>query len=138
MNLARTMIIVAVGCAGGTALAAGAEPVLVDPTRPPGAAVASAPAPRAVASVAPVPAWPELRSLRLASRGESSALLDGQVVRVGERLGDATVVAIDADGVLLRRGHAEQRLLLLPAGSRTVASAPPRPAALITASKGNQ
>ena len=123
MNLARTVLVLALGLAGGAAMAAGADPALVDPTRPPGAPVASAPATRAGPSAAPVPApaWPELRSLRLAPRGESSALLDGQVMRIGERLGDATVVAIDAEGVVLRRGPAEHRLLLLPAGSRPVA-----------------
>lgn len=102
---------------------AGAEP-LTDPTRPPGVAPAVAAAARAASSVAAPPEAPQLRSIQLWPRGDSSALVDGRVVRVGDPLGDATVVGIDAHGVLLRRGAHDQRLALLPGAAKTIAAGP--------------
>ncbi len=136
MTPSHTLVVAIFFLAGGLPLPAGAEPALVDPTRPPGSAAAPAGAPlRTPAVAAPsAPAWPELRALRLSTSGDSSALLDGQVVRVGERLGEATLLAIDADGVLLRRGSTERRLNLLP-GTARPGTPPPRPTGLVATLK---
>jgi len=104
---------------------ADAAPALVDPTRPAGfARAASTPAMRGAASGAdtavPVPVMPKLQSLQVSAQGESSALVDGRVVRVGDRLGETRVVVIDAQGILLRGPRYEQRIALVPGGGKTV------------------
>jgi hypothetical protein len=110
---------------------ASAQAGLADPTRPPAllagparpgdtiqAAAAShrttndnARAPRPAATA------PQLQSLhRPRDGGAPSALIDGRLLHIGERLGDWTVQSIDADAVWLRLGHGPpQRLALLPA-----------------------
>lgn len=100
---------------------------LADPTRPAGANDRSAAAPaRSAAPTAPA-AWPQLQSLQISAQGESSALVDGRVVRVGERIGEVTVVAIDAQGVLLRGARFEQRIALSPGVAKTASAALPTP-----------
>jgi MSHA biogenesis protein MshK len=51
------------------------------------------------------------------------AVVDGEMVRVGSRLGDAEVVKIDESGVVLRSSGRTETLKLLPdakrVGSRT-------------------
>jgi hypothetical protein len=91
-----------------------ARAALPEPTRPP-PGLGSAPAPatpepaayvRAQRPAAPVaPPSPRVQGLQLhadAASGSATALIDGQLVRVGDRLGDATVQHIRADGVWLR------------------------------------
>lgn len=137
MTLARSMYLpVAAGCAAAW-LSAAAEPMLADPTRPPGAMAAAALPAHPGSALAAPSTWPALRALRIAPHGESSALLDGRVVRVGERAGDAVVLAIDADGVVLRRGGIDRRLALLPATTPTHDARPPPPiqAAVAAATK---
>jgi MSHA biogenesis protein MshK len=99
---------------------------LADPTRPAGAAERpSASTSRSSTTGAP-PLWPQLQSIQVGAPGGASALLDGRVVRIGERIGEVTVVAIDAQGVLLRAARYEQRLALVPGIVKTAsASAPP-------------
>lgn len=105
---------------GGAARAA-----LPDPTRPPagmatalpgpvppvrmgivapaeGPAAATRPPRPAPAVVAAVPRLQALNLPRDARSGGPSALIDGQLVRTGDRLGDATVQEIRPDGVWLR------------------------------------
>ena len=60
-----------------------------------------------------------LQSLQVSVRGESSALVDGRVVRVGDRLGETVVVTIDTQGILLRGPRYEQRIALVPGGGKT-------------------
>ena len=107
----------------GAALAA--APTLPDPTRPPtllleapagasgsahglrqpllgaagrGAAATSTPAPAAAET-------PQVQSVRVAAQGEASALVDGRLLHVGDRLagpwGERTITAIDELGLLL-------------------------------------
>ena len=116
-----------------------AEP-LADPTRPAG--VAERPtgsATRGASAGAAPPLWPQLQSVQVGAPGGSSALLDGRVVRVGERIGEVTVVAIDAQGVLLRAARYEQRIALVPGIVKTAsASAANTPrTALSLATKDN-
>jgi MSHA biogenesis protein MshK len=71
---------------------------LPDPTRPPVEALPASPAPEAVA-----PSRLELRAIFHAD-DRRLALLDDRRVAVGDRIGDATVIAIESDRVRLRKG----------------------------------
>jgi hypothetical protein len=64
--------------------------------------------------------------VRLASNpGASTALLDGRLVRVGDRVGESSVVAIDPQSITLRNARGEQRLSLLPGITQTASREPP-------------
>ena len=111
---------------------AAAELPLADPTRPAAPAAAAHPAARNGATSAAAPAWPQLQSVQVSAQGGSSALVDGRVVRVGERIGELTVAAIDAQGILLRGPRFEQRLALLPGVAKTASAQPlSRPAVTV-------
>ena len=98
---------------------------LADPTRPAGTIERGVPTVHGVAA-APAPrAWPQLQSVQIPAQGAASALVDGRVVRVGERIGDVTVVAIDAQGVLLRAARYEQRIALVPGIVKTASASTP-------------
>lgn len=100
------------------AVAAAGPPLgLVDPTRPPSAAPAQAAAPSRPAASAPdMPAPPpQLQAVQLARGGASTALVDGRLLRVGDRVGDAKVVAIDLQGLQLQGPRGTERLWLLAA-----------------------
>jgi len=102
-----------------------AEPVL-DPTRPMAsllgepaeAGPAKAPRPAAPAASA-VASTPRLQSVQTSSSGASSALLDGRLVRVGDRIGELSVTAIDRHGITLRGPRGEQRISLLSGITQT-------------------
>ena len=124
-------------------LCASAGP-LNDPTRPPAGLMVSAPPGQGsaaswsghrAAAAAPAPAaaepaepqvLPVVQSIRLSPRGLSSALVDGRLVHLGEKLNGAVVAAIDADGLLLRSKAGTQRLWLLDAIMRPGATAETR------------
>ena len=112
-------LVFAVGLLAFIALSAMAESVpQLDPTRPPEALLATpqntTPAP--AASAAP----PQLQSLRLSQSLARSALVDGHLLRVGDRLGEARVKAISEKGVLLRNPDGSELMLQLsPDVSRT-------------------
>lgn len=89
---------------------------LADPTRPPafampvlpathaatgtGAAVRAMPAPAAAPS-APQPT-PVLQAVHLPAHGSASAVVDGRLVQVGDRVNDRLVMAIDRQGLELQ------------------------------------
>lgn len=129
-----------------TAVNASAGP-LSDPTRPPagmvgspppaqgGASHASAARPQAAAAAnapasaaAPVepPDLPQVQLIRVPQGGAASALVDGRLVQVGDVLDAAVVVAIDANGLLLRGQAGTRRLWLLDAVMRPEASSETR------------
>ena len=111
------------------AASAHAQPI-TDPTRPPPAAALASPvgaiAPaRAASAVAPA-AGPQLQALQLPTDGSASALVDGRVVRAGDRLGEHTIVAIDARGLTLRSARGSTQLMSLLSGvTKTPSGAPP-------------
>lgn len=81
-----------------------------DPTRPPAALwapAASEAAPRA-------PARPQLQSVLVSNGGRRVAVIDGQVVRQGGKVGAAVVVEIRDTAVVLRRGKSLETLKLYP------------------------
>lgn len=85
---------------------AAAAEVLQDPTRPPaGLSQGNA--------GAPVTSGPQLQSVRISAR-QRSAIISGQRVKVGEKLGDARVVMISENEVILKGGSGLQTLKLFP------------------------
>ena len=58
----------------------------------------------------------------MARQGAATAVLDGQLVREGDRIGAHTVGAIGAQGLLLRHNvnHSTERLQLLGAAAKQV------------------
>jgi hypothetical protein len=128
-------------CAGLGALllcSAEAAPPLPDPTRPalfaePAASSSLALPRRSDATPSRAPAAPQLQSVQLNANGGSSALVDGRIVRVGGRVGELTVIAIDDQGLWLRGARQDQRLSLLPAVTKLASgSAPPTPRPVMT------
>ncbi len=92
---------------GAYAAAHGAPAGLsIDPTRPPSAA----------AGLPGGEKTGQSRTLQsvLIAPGRSVAVVDGEMVRVGSRLGDAQVVKIDESGVVLRSSGRTETLKLLP------------------------
>ena len=119
-----TFSLLVVGLSLLAAVSVHAGPAPADPTRPAGfTRTVPTPAVRGVGAVdaatAPAPVRPMLQSLQVSVRGESSALVDGRVVRVGDRLGETVVVTIDTQGILLRGPRYEQRIALVPGGGKT-------------------
>jgi MSHA biogenesis protein MshK len=88
---------------------------LADPTRPP----ASLAAPQGNASV-PV-GGPILQSV-LISPGRMVAIISGQTVKLDEKFGEATVIKIAENEVVLRNGKDLQTLKLFPGVEKRVAS----------------
>lgn len=113
---------------------------LADPTRPPPALIRTTPrsettTPGITTGVSPVPTRnavrvppvpPRLQGLLRPRDGQASALIDGLVLRRGDRLGEWIVQEIGSDSVLLRHPRgANQRLALLPALNSDAAPATP-------------
>lgn len=81
---------------------------LQDPTKPP-SVLAAEPPPGAERPVAAS----KLQSVLL-SPGRKLAVIDGQTVALGGRIGEATVVAISPSEVTLKRGQQLETLKLYP------------------------
>ena len=110
---------------------------LADPTRPRLAAepgVVSAPA-RSDSAAAPR-VWPKLQSVQTPAQGAASAMVDGRIVRVGDRIGDATLIAISAQSIVLRTSRYEQHIALTPGIAKTASAnalaRPDQPAVALT------
>jgi MSHA biogenesis protein MshK len=88
------------------ASSAGAQ-TLADPTRPPAAANESSSDPSQQAGAS------RLQSILISSR-RRVAVIDGRAVRIGERVGDALVVAIAPSEVTLQHGAVRETLKLHP------------------------
>lgn len=84
-----------------------AAQTLTDPTRPP----PSLAAPRQEAGG--TPAAPVLQSVMIGAR-RAQAIINGQTVQVGDRVGDARVATISEAEVVLRSGKNTQTLRLFP------------------------
>lgn len=94
--------------------------VLADPTRPPNLTRLSADG-----EIAP-PSGPVLQSIVL-SPLRRLALINGKLASIGDRVGAATLVAIEIDSVRLREGAGTRVLKLLPeVGKRDAEAAAPR------------
>lgn len=85
-----------------------AEPALLaDPTRPPSAA-------QMEAGVFGDAGSSRLSSIVLPKQGRASAVIDGQVVRVGERVGEATLRRVTETEAVLEGPEGIERLYLIP------------------------
>ncbi len=82
---------------------------LVDPTRPP-----DAPLPGNDAVLVAERAVPQLQSVLVASSGRRVAVIDGRTVRVGDKVGQASVDGIGETTVTLRRGKTLDTIRLYP------------------------
>lgn len=126
---------------GAAAHTASAAPPLPDPTRPAAFAEPAASSTvqrRSEATAVAAPAAPQLQSVQIAANGGSTALVDGHLVRVGGRVGELTVFAIDEQGLWLRGARQDQRLSLLPGVAKLASgTAPtiPRPAVRVATTK---
>ncbi|MBT9612128.1 MAG: MSHA biogenesis protein MshK [Burkholderiales bacterium] len=78
---------------------------LLDPTRPPASVDAAAPT--------TAPSGPALQAIRTLD-GKRMAIISGQAVKVGGKVGDAIVTRIDEDRVVLRGAEGVQTLKLFP------------------------
>ena len=95
------------------ALAPGlARAQLADPTRPPPEAQVVA-----GAQAAPVRSGPQLQSVLNGNHGRQVAVIDGQALRVGDKINGATLVQIGKDQVVLQHGRVRQVLKLYPDAS---------------------
>jgi MSHA biogenesis protein MshK len=90
--------------------AAVAQAGLVDPTRPPNVVDAGLPSEA-------TPAGMQLQSVLIAP-GRRIAVIDGQTVALGGRLGEAKIVRIDEASVTLLVGQEKQVLQLLPESAK--------------------
>ena len=116
---AQRLLALALACFAGAALAG------ADPTAPPpglaAAADGSSHAPARAASgahaaSAAAPGIPRVESVRFGGARPATALVDGRMLAVGDRLGDAVVTAIDEQGVSLRSTKGASRLLAMAPG----------------------
>lgn len=82
---------------------------MVDPTRPPDAPPAGLDTPASAVRTAP-----RLQSVLVASSGRRVAVINGQTVRVGDKVGEASVAGIGDNSVQLRRGKTLETLRLYP------------------------
>ncbi|MCP5149359.1 MAG: MSHA biogenesis protein MshK [Ectothiorhodospiraceae bacterium] len=124
--LARILYIVLVVLAAASPLVppdAARANGLDDPTRP----VVPAPAPAPTAVAEPTVAW-QLTMVRV-SRGDRIAVIDGTVVREGDRIGDAVVTRIDSVSVTLEHGGNRELLTLIDPAVRRMAQVDPEPTA---------
>ncbi|MBL8472573.1 MAG: hypothetical protein KF778_10850 [Rhodocyclaceae bacterium] len=111
--MARHLMLIALVCS--VPALAGA---LDDPMRPPSVTQGSSANPE-------TPAVPRLQSIVRRQGARPAALIDGQRVEVGTRLGDARVIAINETSVDMRGPGGRYRLSLTPEVQRS----PRRPAA---------
>lgn len=103
---ARIRHLLAMAACSLLASPAPAAEVLRDPTRPP--SVLYAPD-----DPGQIQAGPALQSIRKAN-GRYTAVINGETVRVGSKLGDASVVKISDTEVVLKTGDSLQTLKLFP------------------------
>lgn len=118
MRAPRWMILAALPA---TVLAAGGAraQALGDPTQPPAALTAPAGAAGVAAADPSEPAPLQLQSI-LVSReadGRRVAVINGEVVRAGAKIGDAVVDSVGENTVVLRRGKHKETLRLFPANA---------------------
>jgi len=99
-----------------------AAQALQDPTRPPPGSLLLPP--EAVQAVA-APRVPVLQSVLVGQgSGREVAVIDGRIVRRGERVGNAVLADIRADRVTLREGSRSTELKLYPQAGKPPAKHP--------------
>ncbi|MCU6498388.1 MSHA biogenesis protein MshK [Rugamonas sp. A1-17] len=86
---------------------------MADPTRPPATLAASE---TEAAASDSMPSGPRLQSILISRTpgGRKLAVIDGATVRAGAKVGDAVLVRINDNSVVLRRGKNLETLTLFP------------------------
>lgn len=105
--------VLAIGLAAGLLATPSATADPMRPLQAPSRAASAATVGAAAAATAARP-LPPLVAIRTDSQGRRQALLGERWVAEGDRLDQATVVAVDALGVRVRQGKADTVLHLLP------------------------
>ena len=85
---------------------------LHDPTRPPGDAAQQADAGQGLAAPS------GLQSVILRKHGKPAALINGEVVELGGKVGEARLVKVTEDAVVLKGPGGEETLRLIPAAEK--------------------
>ncbi len=109
-------VTIAALCVWGALASPVAAEVLLDPTRPPAFIGEKPEQGNDKASIAP-----ELQSV-LISPARRVAIINGQTVQLGEKYGEARVVKITENEVILRNGRDTQVLKLFPHVEKRLAS----------------
>ncbi len=89
---------------------------LADPTRPPADARKAAEA----TSGGSVPDASGLQSVILRKQGNPAALINGEVVELGGKVGEARLVKVSEDAVVLKGPGGEETLRLIPAAEKKI------------------
>ncbi|MDO9600846.1 MAG: hypothetical protein Q7J02_00880 [Rhodocyclaceae bacterium] len=97
------------------ALAGAAHAQLADPTRPP-AALGGVGDPAGAA----VFEFSGLQSVILRKGGKPAALINGSVVELGGKVGEARLIRVNEDSVVLRGPQGDETLRLIPAAEKKV------------------
>ena len=92
---------------------------LPDPTRPP----SYLPAPASNETTETITAASHRLSAIRIGAGGNTAVIDGRVVRIGDRVGEAVVRVINADGVTIEDQLGRRKLSLIDVSVRSRASA---------------
>jgi len=98
---------------GSTALCGVGQAQLPDPTRPPADVIAPVPV-EGEGEAAAQEAGSGLQSVILRKVGRPAALINGQVVELGSKLGDARLVRVEEDFVVLVGPQGRETLRLTP------------------------
>jgi MSHA biogenesis protein MshK len=120
------LALVAAGLAAGPCVAQ----ALRDPMRPPAFAVASRESAETAAPVSPM-----VLQSTLLSGGRRIAMIDGKPLKVGDRIGEAQILAIDSHSVTLREAD-KTRVLELTQGVQVIRRSDEKAAAARKASGG--
>lgn len=111
IDLTRCSVLLLAACTW--ALPATAQTSLADPTRPPAAFLSPDGSAPAVVTAVPLS---RLTSVKLPQGrgGAPSAVIDGQLLRVGERLGEARLVRVSETQATLEGPDGRETLYLIP------------------------
>lgn len=116
MKTGIARLVVAGGIAVVAAVSVAHAQSLADPTRPP-AAFGS---PAAAADSGPEPS--NLQSIIRNNFGKPAAIINGEYVMLGGRVGDARLVKIGEDSVTLKSASGSETLMLIPGVERKSAT----------------
>lgn len=113
--LAAALLCLGLGLGLGLGLAGAARAqTIADPTQPPPESMTL---PSSSAPPAPVSHGPQLQSVLVGEHGREVAVIDGQTVRVGQKIDGAVLVRVGKNEAVLQRGAVRQVLHLFPAAA---------------------
>lgn len=115
--MARALALFTLAAMLTVALAWAGDESLPDPTLPPATVMQSATSPDGA-----VLAAPELQSVILRHNGKPGAVISGQVVELGGHYGEAKLIKVSEDEVVLTGVGGRQVLKLAPAVNKTAAN----------------